>query len=110
MLSYTALSWNSYQYDNRIYFLETHQNGLEWKWDSNSTLPNTQEVPEYPQPLYSWTHQLNNVPGRFSITRDWNNVKTPGFLSRFILWNKPTIQASIRDLNDKYKNIKLKFK
>jgi hypothetical protein len=51
-----------------------------------------------------------NYIKRHQANEDWNNVKTPGFLSRFILWNKPTIQASIRDINDKYKNVKFKLK
>lgn len=28
---------------------------------------------------------------------DWNNPRTPGALSRWILWNKPTLEASIKD-------------
>ena len=38
------------------------------------------------------------------------NVASPAFLSRHILWNKPTIQASINDLNKKYADIKFTFK
>jgi hypothetical protein len=33
---------------------------------------------------------------------DWNNPKTPGALSRWILWNKPTLKASIHDYIKKF--------
>ena len=38
---------------------------------------------------------------------EWNlrDPKTAGFYSRFTLWNKPTLQASVNDLNARYKNI-----
>ena len=32
-----------------------------------------------------------------------SNALSPAFLARNILWNKPTIEASIRDLNRRYK-------
>jgi hypothetical protein len=43
---------------------------------------------------------------------DWtkSGVKTAGFYSRNILWNKPTLQASVNDLNSKYKDIKFILK
>ena len=34
-------------------------------------------------------------------TEDWNNYMTPGSLSRWILWNLPTLQASIKDYKKK---------
>jgi hypothetical protein len=37
-------------------------------------------------------------------------VKTPGFLSRWVLWSKPTIRESVNDLNNKFKNIKFELK
>ena len=37
-------------------------------------------------------------------------VATPGHLSRFILWNEPTIQQNINKLNKKYTDIKFKLK
>ncbi len=75
MLSFTSLGWNAFQYDNRIHFMETHKNGFEWKWDSQDQA-GLIEVPDYPQPNWSWTHQLNNTPGDISIVRDWNNTNT----------------------------------
>ena len=41
----------------------------------------------------------DNYIKRHQANEDWTNIKTAGCFSRFILWNKPTIEASIRDLN-----------
>ncbi len=75
MLSFAGLSWNAFQYDNRIHFMETHKNGLEWIWDSQDQAGQI-EVSNSQQPNWSWTHQLNNVPGDISIVRDWNNTNS----------------------------------
>lgn len=52
---------------------------------------------------YIQRHQKNERWGLDGIT-------TSGFYAKNILWNKPTIQASINDLNTKYKNIKFQLK
>ncbi len=39
-----------------------------------------------------------------------DGVETAGFYSKHVLWNKPTIEASVNDLIKKYKDIKLKYK
>ena len=43
---------------------------------------------------------------------DWSksNIASPAFLSRFVLWEKPTLQGSINNLNNKYKDVKFKLK
>ena len=51
-----------------------------------------------------------NYIKRHQANEDWSNIKTPGFLSRFILRNKPTIEASIRDLNARYKTVRFTLK
>ena len=35
-------------------------------------------------------------------TEDWNNYMTAGSLSRWVLWNLPTLQASIKDYKKKF--------
>lgn len=73
MLSFTALSWNAFQHDNRIFCMETHQNGMEWRWNS-SDQAGTNEVPDgAPNADWAWTHQLNNIPGSINFIRDWDN-------------------------------------
>jgi len=39
---------------------------------------------------------------RHRVNENWNNYMTPGSLSRFILWNKPTINASYNDYLKKF--------
>jgi hypothetical protein len=39
---------------------------------------------------------------------NWSNIHTSGFWSRWILWNKPTIEESIRDVEKRF-NIKIKY-
>ena len=33
---------------------------------------------------------------------DYTNIYTPGALAKYILWNKPTISASIKDANERF--------
>ena len=47
---------------------------------------------------------------RHQKNEDWNNYNTAGFWSRWILWNKQTITESVRDTNNKFKNINIKLK
>jgi hypothetical protein len=53
-------------------------------------------------------NKKENYIKRHKVNEDFTKegLKTPGFLSRFILWNKPTIKESIKDLNSKYKDVK----
>ena len=39
-----------------------------------------------------------------------SNVASAAFMSRWILWNKPTLQASVNDLNKKFKSMNFKLK
>lgn len=39
---------------------------------------------------------------------DWTDLTKPGTWSRFILWNKPSLKASIKDMENKF-NVKIWF-
>ena len=39
---------------------------------------------------------------RHRVNENWNDPKSAGALSRFILWNKPTISASIKDFKNRF--------
>ena len=39
---------------------------------------------------------------RHSSREDWNDPHTGGFWSRWLLWNKPTIEESIEDIERHY--------
>ena len=53
-----------------------------------------------------------NYISRHAKNEDWSksNIASAGFMSRHILWEKPTIEKSIHNLNNKYKNVKFKYK
>ena len=40
---------------------------------------------------------------RHRVNENWADYKSPGSLSRYILWNKPTLTASINDYKSKFK-------
>ncbi len=46
---------------------------------------------------------------RHQKNEDWNNPLTAGFYSRWITWNKPTLTESIKDTNNRFKNIQIKL-
>ena len=39
---------------------------------------------------------------RHSVNEDWNDLTKKGTWSRFILWNKPSLEASIKDMNRRF--------
>ena len=42
------------------------------------------------------------VTTHFGASEDWNDVTSAGALSRWILWNKPTIEASKADFKKRF--------
>ena len=40
---------------------------------------------------------------RHKKRENWNNYMSAGSLSRYILWNKPTLEASIKDYKKRFK-------
>ena len=46
---------------------------------------------------------------RHEKRENWNDPTTAGFWSRFLLWNKETIDESMRDINKRFNlNVKMK--
>ena len=45
---------------------------------------------------------------RHKVNQDWKDYNTAGFWAKNILWNKPTLEASIKDTDRKFKNLKIK--
>lgn len=39
---------------------------------------------------------------RHKATEDWNDPETAGFWSRWLLWNKPTIAGSLKDVKARF--------
>ena len=49
---------------------------------------------------------------RHKAREDWNKsgAKTAGFYNKHVLWNKPTLKASIDDINKRFKDLNIKMK
>lgn len=43
-------------------------------------------------------NRKENYIKRHSVREDWKDLNKAGTWSRYILWNKPTIQGSIKDM------------
>ena len=52
----------------------------------------------------------NRYINRHKENENWNDPLTAGFYSKNILWNKPTLNESIKDINKKFKNMNIKLK
>ena len=51
-----------------------------------------------------------NYIARHKPNQDWKDHTTAGFWAKNILWNKPTIEASVRDTNKKFPILNIKTK
>ena len=47
---------------------------------------------------------------RHKKNENWSDPTTAGFMSRWILWDKKTLTESIKDTNNRFKNINIKLK
>ena len=47
---------------------------------------------------------------RHKKTENWSDYNAAGFYATHILWNKPTITESIKDTNNRFKNLNIKLK
>lgn len=54
------------------------------------------------------TRRRDNYLKRHSPREDWtrSGIETAGFWSRWLLWNKPTIEESIKDIEKRF-NVKV---
>ena len=46
---------------------------------------------------------------RHKKAENWNDPKTAGFYAKHILWNQPSLRASIADTNKRFKNLSIKL-
>ena len=51
-----------------------------------------------------------NYIARHKPNQDWKDYTTAGFYAKHILWNKPSIEASVKDTNEKFPNLNIKLK
>lgn len=83
----------------------------EKKWDAVFEFPDghTKTVP-FGQKGYSDFTKHKNVTRRqryldrhSGMGENWNDPTTPGALSKWILWNKPTLRGSIKDYKRRFR-------
>ena len=43
------------------------------------------------------------------MNENWNNPLTAGFWSRWLLWEKPTLNEAVRNINAKFNNLHVKL-
>ena len=58
------------------------------------------------------TDRKDRYIARHKKNEDWtkSGAKSDGFYSRWITWNKPTLKASIDDINKRFKSLNVKMK
>ena len=81
----------------------------EKKWDAVFDKNGKEKVVPFGQKGYSDFTKHKNVTRRqrylkrhSGMGESWNKPDTPGALSKWILWNKPTMKASLTDFKQKF--------
>ena len=87
-------------------FITPSKNKLK-KFDA--TINGTKTISFGDKRYEDYTIHKDDVRQRRYITRhrkneDWGDPTTAGALSRWLLWNKKTLQSSIDDMNQRFKN------
>ena len=66
---------------------------------------------DYTKPTENNEQKKLNYIKRHSVNENWNDLTKAGTWSRFLLWNKPTLHASAKDMKKRFNiNIKLSKK
>ena len=60
--------------------------------------------------LHKSEERKQRYMNRHRKNEDWTDPKTAGFYAKNILWNKPTIQGSIKDTNQRFKGVRITYK
>lgn len=50
----------------------------------------------------------DNYINRHQARENWDDITTPGFWSRWLLWNKKTLKSSAQDIERRF-NVKIAF-
>ena len=51
-----------------------------------------------------------NYISRHRKNENWNDVRTAGFYAKNVLWNRPTISESLKDMNSRFKDVSFVLK
>lgn len=81
----------------------------EKKWDAVFDKDGREKVVSFGQRGYSdftkhkdRTRRSRYIKRHSGMGESWNKADTPGALSRWILWNKPSLKSSIADFKRKF--------
>ena len=81
----------------------------EKKWDAVFDKNGKEKIVPFGQKGYSDFTKHKNVTRKnrylkrhSGMGEHWNKPDTPGALSKWILWNKPTMKASLTDFKQKF--------
>ena len=82
----------------------------EKKWDAVFDKDGKEKIVPFGQKGYSdYTKHKNKTRKALYLKRHsgmgehWNQPDTPGALSKWVLWNKPSLSASIADFKKRFK-------
>ena len=50
-------------------------------------------------------NRRENYIKRHGAQQDWRNIMTPGFMSRYVLWEEKSVKKAVEKLNKKYKHV-----
>ena len=81
----------------------------EKKWDAVFEKEGKEKVVSFGAKGYSdftkhkdVTRKARYIKRHSGMGEHWNKPDTPGALSRWILWNKPTLKGSLRDFKKRF--------
>jgi hypothetical protein len=81
----------------------------EKKWDAIFEKEGKEKVVSFGARGYSdftkhknATRKARDIKRHSGMGEDWNKPDTPGALSRWILWNKPSLKGSLRDFRKRF--------
>jgi len=82
----------------------------EKKWDATFEYPDghTRVVPFGARGMSDYTKHKDKTRKQRYLSRHsgmgehWNQPDTPGALSKWVLWNKPTFEASVADFKKRF--------
>jgi site-specific recombinase XerD len=81
----------------------------EKKWDAVFEKDGKEKVVPFGQKAYSdytkhkdKTRKARYLKRHSGMGEHWQKPDTPGALSKWVLWNKPTFQASLRDFKKRF--------
>ena len=75
---------------------QAHLNGKTIRFGDSNYQDFTQHGDVLRKQRYIQRHQKNE---------DWSDMSTAGFWSKHLLWNKPSLTASVKDLNQKISDV-----